>query len=248
MAAKCSSNSNVSDLEFKSASDFLHARRLYHLLATRYFHKQLDCTMTGRYRAPMEELAIAAKKPHFPVGHRHIYLPNFTLTFVRSPALPPTFAKFIVPLNLNKLDIRDYLFHAYNVRVLKVRSFITQSKVQTNEKGQKYRKKSKKTMTVEMTEPFFWPEEPEDFEPWDKETSEAAHKFNEKTSRYMSMTEFSKRLEAPPREHRKTLREQAQALLSGKEKWEPTWRTMGGKRDTVVESTGSGRDHTRLAR
>lgn len=51
------------------------------------------------------------------------------------------------------------------------------------------------------------------------------------------------KLDAPPKSHRKTLSEQAKALLSGKEKWEPTWQTMGGKRDAVVESTGSGRDY-----
>lgn len=62
------------------------------------------------------------------------------------------------------MDIRDYLFHAYNVRVLRVRSFITQSKVEVNEKGQKFRRRGVKKMTVEMTEPFVWPEEPENYE------------------------------------------------------------------------------------
>jgi ribosomal protein L23 len=89
--------------------------------------------------------------------------PSFTLTLIRSPFLPPTYAKFLVPLNLNKLDIRDYLFHSYNVRVLRVRSFIEQQKVQTNNKGQKFRPKAVKKMCVEMDKPFVWPEEPEDF-------------------------------------------------------------------------------------
>ncbi|TID21252.1 hypothetical protein E2P81_ATG04539 [Venturia nashicola] len=181
----------------------------------------------------------------FTKGHQEIYLPNFTVTFVRSPALPPNFAKFIVPLNLNKFDIRDYLFHAYNVRVLKVRSFITQSKVETNEKGQKYRKRATKTMTVEMTEPFVWPKEPEDFELWSKDTHDAAAEYNEKYSRHLNLTDFAIKLDAPPREHRKTLKEQARALLSGKEKWEPTWQAMRGKRDSVVDSLGSGRYYNR---
>ncbi|KAE9972914.1 hypothetical protein BLS_002169 [Venturia inaequalis] len=198
--------------------------------------------MASKWSRPIEKLTRPA---HFTKGRSEIYLPKFTVTFVRSPALPPTFAKFIVPLNLNKLDIRDYLFHAYNVRVTKVRSFITQSKVEVNEKGQKYRRRGKKTMTVEMTEPFIWPEEPENFEIFDKETQEAAAKYNERASRHLNLNKFQLQLDAPAREHRKTLKEQAKALLSGKEKWEPTWQALGGKRDAVVESLGSGRDHKR---
>lgn len=78
---------------------------------------------------------------------------------------------------------------------------------------------------------------------WDKETKEAAAKYNERESRHLNLSEFQMKLDAPPKSHRKTLSEQAKALLSGKEKWEPTWQTMGGKRDAVVESTGSGRDY-----
>jgi ribosomal protein L23 len=89
--------------------------------------------------------------------------PSFTLTLIRSPFLPATYAKFIVPLNFNKLDIRDYLFHAYGVRVLRVRSFIEQQKIRANNKQQKYRPKAIKKMCVEMDKPFVWPETPEDF-------------------------------------------------------------------------------------
>ncbi len=44
--------------------------------------------------------------------------------------MPPTFAKIIIaPLNMNKLDLRDYLYHAYDVHIVSVRSYIEQQKV-----------------------------------------------------------------------------------------------------------------------
>ena len=39
------------------------------------------------------------------------------LTLLRTPNSPPNFATFLVPLNLNKLDMRDYLFHAYGTNL-----------------------------------------------------------------------------------------------------------------------------------
>ena len=98
--------------------------------------------------------------------------PNFTLTLLRTPHLPPTFATFIAPLNLNKLDIRDYLFHVYGVTCLKVRSYVQQQRVRQGKPGELrpaprrwYRPRAVKRMTVEMDKPFVWPEAPKDFEP-----------------------------------------------------------------------------------
>ncbi|KAK2806401.1 hypothetical protein FQN50_005818, partial [Emmonsiellopsis sp. PD_5] len=54
--------------------------------------------------------------------------PDFTLTLIRTPYLPPRYASFWVPLTFNKLDIKDYLKRAYNVDVLKVRSYVEQQK------------------------------------------------------------------------------------------------------------------------
>lgn len=86
---------------------------------------------------------------------------------MRTPFLPPRFASFYVPLSFNKLDIRDYLNRLYGVKVLAVRSFVEQQKVTRIRKdGRGYgalrRPKSKKKMTVEMKDPFVWPETPED--------------------------------------------------------------------------------------
>lgn len=96
--------------------------------------------------------------------------PNFVLTLLRTPEHGPKFASFIVPLNLNKLDLRDYLFNAYGVRVQGVRSFIQQQKITQDKPGAKrpaqrrhYRPRAIKKMMVELERPFAWPEVPTDF-------------------------------------------------------------------------------------
>lgn len=102
------------------------------------------------------------------------YRPNFVLTLIRTPKLPPTFAAFVVPLNLNKFDIRDYLYHVYDIRVKSVRSYIQQQKVQQDKPGalvprprKWYRPRARKLMTIEMERPFVWPAVPDSFEPYD---------------------------------------------------------------------------------
>jgi hypothetical protein len=63
--------------------------------------------------------------------------PNFTLTLLRTPHAPPHFASFLTPLNLNKLDLKDYLYHAYGLKVLNVRSYVIQAKVREDKPGAK---------------------------------------------------------------------------------------------------------------
>jgi large subunit ribosomal protein L23 len=97
--------------------------------------------------------------------------PNFTVTLLHTPFLSPFFAKFIVPLRFNKFDLRDYLWHAYRVKVLHIRSYIQQQKVR-HDKPNKLRPKPRrwfrpraiKRMTVELRKPFVWPEVPENFD------------------------------------------------------------------------------------
>ena len=81
--------------------------------------------------------------------------------------MPASFAKFIVPLNMNKLDLRDYLYHAYNVRVVSVRSYIEQQKVTQGKPNAPkmqikrwFRPRAIKKMTVELESPFVWPSTP----------------------------------------------------------------------------------------
>ncbi|KAF2401234.1 hypothetical protein EJ06DRAFT_521094 [Trichodelitschia bisporula] len=159
---------------------------------------------------------------HFKRGQKLIYLPNFVVALQKTPNLPPTFAKFIVPLNFNKLDLRDYLFHAYGVRALAVRSYVQQQKVRMKDSAMNrwYRPRSKKTMTVEMDKPFYWPDDPEDFTPWDKETFDAASEEQERGQGGKRKDKPAPRMEE--REDKPTLAEQAKALLSGKVKWSPT--------------------------
>ena len=96
--------------------------------------------------------------------------PDFTITFIRTPFLPPRYASFWVPLNFNKLDIKDYLKRLYGVDVLKVRSYVEQQKVTREQPrgrdgyGPLRRPMSRKKMTVELKDPFVWPEEPADFD------------------------------------------------------------------------------------
>ncbi|KAF8543521.1 ribosomal protein L23-domain-containing protein [Trichophaea hybrida] len=104
------------------------------------------------------------------IGMKPNYLPSFTISLLRTPHLPPTIAQFIVPLKVNKLDLRDYLQHVYNVKALNVRSFITQQKIERHKPGYHSthycRPKSIKKMTVELMTPFLYPKEPKDLRPY----------------------------------------------------------------------------------
>ncbi|KAI4246762.1 MAG: hypothetical protein L6R40_001791 [Gallowayella cf. fulva] len=63
------------------------------------------------------------------------YRPNFTLTLLRTPFSPPNCATFITPLNMNKLDLKDYLYNLYGVEVLSVRSYVQQARVRQDKPG-----------------------------------------------------------------------------------------------------------------
>lgn len=97
--------------------------------------------------------------------------PKFTIALVRTPKLSPYHARFQVPLNFSKYDLRDYLYHAYDVKCHNIRSFVKQQPIRMAAKTgrHQFRPESLKYMTVEMERPFVWPEDPESWEPWDKE-------------------------------------------------------------------------------
>lgn len=115
--------------------------------------------------------------------------------------------------------MRDYLFHAYNIRVFSIRSFIKYDKVQRHQwtegifrspRGY-YRPKGTKKMTVEMDKPFIWPEAPTDLEPWSHEIGRLQAEFMENHTQT-----FTRESLQTPNAERSTLREQAKALLEGK--------------------------------
>lgn len=126
---------------------------------------------------------------------------------------------------MNKLDMRDYLYHAYSIRVVSVRSYIDQQRVQQGTTNsirptikRWFRPRAVKKMTVELESPFVWPAEPDNYDAWSKDTFEKAQKDNE-----AYQEKSGGRLADAKVNHgeRRSLREQAQALLEGREKWSP---------------------------
>lgn len=128
---------------------------------------------------------------------------------------------------MNKLDLRDYLYHAYNVRVVSVRSYVEQQKVTQGKPNAPklqikrwFRPRAIKKMTVELESPFVWPSMPTEEELnelWSKETNDLARKDNdgyaEKRGRLADAN--------VDRAERKSMREQAKALLERKVQWKP---------------------------
>lgn len=97
---------------------------------------------------------------------------NDSVILLRTPNLSPQFASFEVPLRFNKLDMRDYLQSVYNVDVLQVRSYIHQTRDKEVRTLSKFgpprlsRVPNIKKMTVQLVNPFVWPEEVKDLKPY----------------------------------------------------------------------------------
>jgi large subunit ribosomal protein L23 len=129
---------------------------------------------------------------------------------VRVPGLSPYHARFQVPLDFSKYDLRDYLYHAYNVRCFNVRSNVKQMPVRDTQSQQRhwFRAESKKYMTVEMEQPFVWPETP-DMAPWGNSEKRQEIKDN-KWANGVRDTEIK-------REEARALREHVKVLLSKNE-------------------------------
>lgn len=156
--------------------------------------------------------------------------PNFHITLHRTPRQPPNFASFTVPLWFSKMDIRDYLFHAYNVRIQGVRSYVklqrvTQGKpfkVGTQDYSRPqykrwHRPPSIKRMTVELERPFVWPEPLEDMSAFNQDQ---VQKYNDETKEMQE--KMAPTGDTVVNEQRRVkMREQAKALLEGKAKWKP---------------------------
>lgn len=103
----------------------------------------------------------------FPLGRKKVYLPNFVITLKRNPKLEPYHAVFEVPLNLSKLDLRDYLWHLYGVKTLSIRSSVLPGVLRRKYKvpdqprrvGPVRRTKARKKMIVQLAKPFRYPAE-----------------------------------------------------------------------------------------
>ncbi|KAK4227836.1 hypothetical protein QBC38DRAFT_443318 [Podospora fimiseda] len=162
---------------------------------------------------------------HKKFGKKQVFLPNHVIAFIRPlPKQPPNLASFAVPLKFNKLDLRDYLFHAYNVEVLSVRSFINQSPPQQKygTHGKWYRPQSKKMMIAELVKPFVWPEVlPESQrEGYDYETFKSIQDQRDKhIKRQMDPSDIPLRTMTAQSKDRKDLRQQAQDFLKRGVEW-----------------------------
>ncbi|KAI1409657.1 hypothetical protein F5Y13DRAFT_89841 [Hypoxylon sp. FL1857] len=162
----------------------------------------------------------------FRTGTKQVFLPDHTIAFLRprDNNQPPNFASFRVPLSFNKLDMRDYLLHAYNTPVLGVRSQLTQRRPQRSKVHHRiYRPPPIKTMTVELLKPFVWPKEPEDLAAWNPPQMAKRYEQKDKQEKYQQEAQekgtFPLREQVGSTSERRSLRKEAQRLLN-EGKWD----------------------------
>ncbi|CAG7946199.1 unnamed protein product [Penicillium nalgiovense] len=182
-----------------------------------------------------------------------VYLPQFRIALVRTPNLTPRYAQFRVPLNFNKFDLRSYLWHLYGVGTLSIRSYVqAQPITRISRDGKGFgpwrRPKSQKRMTVELKEPFVYPEEPKDLTPyvtptfnlpvlfkfhssvfplsiWEHESWSKAEKWQ--IDQQEKENPKPNKGEEADQQLRDAYKEQAKALLENKATWRPTWKALG---------------------
>lgn len=125
-----------------------------------------------KYRSRSDEIArrnfdkyqdeVATGEAHFKVGNKEVYFPGARICLLRPNAKhTPYQAKFLVPMSFNKMDLRDYLWHVYGLRALNVTVQLLHGKFTRGpDDYARYRQPQFKKMTVDMAEPFVWPEVP----------------------------------------------------------------------------------------
>jgi len=129
--------------------------------------------------------------------------------------------------------MREYMKQVYNVDIISVRSYVEQQKVTRERRdgragyGPWRRPRSKKKMTIEMTEPFAWPELPEDQSAWQKDQFYNHYKYNREIQESNQPSASAK----PVKEEAKAFEEQAKELVEGKQPWKPTWQVLGLRYD-----------------
>lgn len=121
--------------------------------------KSLEISRRNHLRFQEE---MAEGKPSFRVGAHKVYFPYGRICLLPpNPKLTPYQAKFLVPKAMNKMDLRDYLWHLYGLRVLNVNSQLFHGKfTRGGFDYARHRVPQLKKMTVDMLEPFIWPETP----------------------------------------------------------------------------------------
>lgn len=126
------------------------------------YRSNSDQIARRNYEKYQEE--VATGQPHFRVGEKKIYLPKARICLLRPNAKhTPYQAKFLVPRNFNKMDLRDYLWHVYGLRALNVTVQLLHAKFSRGpDDHARYRGPQYKKMTIDMEEPFIWPELPQE--------------------------------------------------------------------------------------
>lgn len=117
--------------------------------------------MNQEERVSKLEQGIESGDAHFAVGKREVWFPKEQVILVRPNAkLTPYQASFLTPLHMNKMELRDYLYNLYGLRALNVRSVVFPGAFEReNPARPRYRKRMIKKMTIEMEQPFVWPED-----------------------------------------------------------------------------------------
>lgn len=126
------------------------------------FRSHSDEKSRFQYLKFQEEIALG--EPHFKVGLKQVYFPKARVCLLRPNAKhSPYQAKFLVPRNFNKMDLRDYLWNIYGLRALNVTVQLLHARyIRTGDEYARYRGPQYKKMTIDMQEPFIWPEVPQD--------------------------------------------------------------------------------------
>lgn len=136
-------------------------------------------------------MATARAAAPFRQGSKSVYLPTSIFTLVRGGGgggrLSPNQALFRVPLNVNKFDVRDYLYGLYGLVTTDVRVMVQQSPLRAGTPSQRrrglhmtrklplFRPQSTKRAIVTMDRPFTYPDPPQteqELEPWQTQLRE----------------------------------------------------------------------------
>ncbi|ODV77582.1 uncharacterized protein CANTADRAFT_55629 [Suhomyces tanzawaensis NRRL Y-17324] len=122
------------------------------------YRSNSDAIARRNYEKYQEE--VMTGQPHFRVGENKIYFPSGRICLLRPNAKhTPYQAKFLVPKSMNKMDLRDYLWNVYGLRALNVTVQLLHGRFQRDAFAYaRYRLPQYKKMTVDMAEPFIWPE------------------------------------------------------------------------------------------
>lgn len=122
------------------------------------YRSQSDEISRRNYERLQEEIAMG--EPHFRVGEKKVYFPKARVVLLRPNAKhSPYQAKFLVPRNFNKMDLRDYLWNVYGLRALNVTVQLLHARfTRGGDEYARYRASQYKKMTIDMMEPFVWPE------------------------------------------------------------------------------------------